>query len=391
MNLRDQLKEVLPEILPRNPAESIKGTELIRLVEYRLRQEYADATLRYHFSILCCDPSSPIAKVDQGQGYYLRQNRLATMSDPRTLAAAGLGGGDLFQSGREAVDLALSRVAKFRALFARLVQADARFALALSPGPSPESLWKYPDFAVVDWEVDEAAEQGFAVSRELLDLKARLGVQPFTVTGVKLAMMVTYDNVREVFFQALSASRWAHTGELVVAAGIADEQLVEDLRRLGAGYGLGVSTLGCKPEALDEIEDAAALGRLDDRGFEVCKAGCWKGRKLPPRGLHRRLTGELSTTCVENTEISANFWRGSSDVCEKGRSGDALHNLQGLSDGRRGCENPLTGTPWGRSNYLTASAILRHEKICYRIGTGSGRFFCWHFPAPDGKIGTIHE
>jgi hypothetical protein len=280
MNLRDQLKEVLPEILPRNPAESIKGTELIRLVKYRLRQEYTDATLRYHFSILCCDPSSPIAKVDQGQGYYLRQNRLATMSDPRTLAAAGLGGGDLFQSGREAVDLALSRVAKFRALFARLVQADARFALALSPGPSPESLWKYPDFAVVDWEVDEAAEQGFAVSRELLDLKARLGVQPFTVTGVKLAMMVTYDNVREVFFQALSASRWAHTGELVVAAGIADEQLVEDLRRLGAEYGLGVSTLGCKPEALDEIEDAAALGRLDDRGFESLQSRLLDRQKI---------------------------------------------------------------------------------------------------------------
>ena len=104
MNLRDQLKEVLPDILPANPAESIKGTELIRLVKYSLRQEYSDATLRYHFSILCCDPSSPIAKVDQGQGYYLRQNRMATLKDTRTLAAAGFAGNDLFQSGRDAVD-----------------------------------------------------------------------------------------------------------------------------------------------------------------------------------------------------------------------------------------------------------------------------------------------
>ena len=68
MNLRDQLKEILPEILPGQPTEAIKGTELIRLVKYRLRQEYSDATLRYHFSILCADPSSPIAWVTRAVG-----------------------------------------------------------------------------------------------------------------------------------------------------------------------------------------------------------------------------------------------------------------------------------------------------------------------------------
>jgi glucose-6-phosphate isomerase len=74
MNLRDHLKDILPEILPPNPAEAIKGTELIRLVRFRLGDEYSDATLRYHFSIMSCDPSSPISKVEQGQGYYLRRN-----------------------------------------------------------------------------------------------------------------------------------------------------------------------------------------------------------------------------------------------------------------------------------------------------------------------------
>jgi hypothetical protein len=297
MNLRDQLKEVLPEILPRNPAEAIKGTELIRLVKYRLRHEYTDATLRYHFSILCCDPASPIAKVDQGQGYYLRQNRMATMGDSRTLAAAGLRAGDLFQGGREAVDLALSRVAKFRALFARLVQADARFAFGLSSGPSPESLWKFPDFAVVDWEADESVEHAFVVSRELLDLKTRLGVQPFRIAGVKLALIVTYDNVREVFFQALSASRWAHTGELVIGAGIADEQLVEELRRLGAEYGIGVSTLGCKPDSLDDIADAAAIRRLDDRAFESLQTRLLARQKItsarPCQAINWRTVNEM--------------------------------------------------------------------------------------------------
>ena len=118
MNLRDQLKEILPEILPSDPSSSIKGTELIRLVKYRLKQEYSDATLRYHFSILCADPSSPIAKVDQGQGYYLRTTRVTTLEEARALAAAGFtqAGMDLFHSGREMVDLARSRMAKMLSL-----------------------------------------------------------------------------------------------------------------------------------------------------------------------------------------------------------------------------------------------------------------------------------
>ncbi len=270
MNLRDQLKEILPEILPRDPASAIKGTELIRLVKYRLKQEYSDATLRYHFSILCADPSSPIAKVDQGQGYYLRTTRVATLEDARALAAAGFtqAGMDLFQSGREMVDLARSRMTKMRAVYLRAVVADARFPFALSPSPSPEGLWKYPDVAVVDWELEEAGESEFRLSVDLLDMKRSLGVQPFAVTSVRLAMAASYDNVRELFYQALSGSRWAHTGELVIGATITDEQLAEDLRRLGGEYGIGVSTLGVQLEALDDIADAASIERMEDRAFE---------------------------------------------------------------------------------------------------------------------------
>ena len=77
MNLREQLRNLLPDLLPDDPAEAIKGTELIRLVRVKLGEGYSDATLRYHFSILSYDPSSPIAKVDQGQGYYQRQKKLS--------------------------------------------------------------------------------------------------------------------------------------------------------------------------------------------------------------------------------------------------------------------------------------------------------------------------
>ena len=52
MSLRSQLEELLPELLPSDPAQAIKGTELIRLVRLRLGEEYSDASLRYHFSFM---------------------------------------------------------------------------------------------------------------------------------------------------------------------------------------------------------------------------------------------------------------------------------------------------------------------------------------------------
>ncbi len=72
MSLRSQLEELLPELLPSDPAQAIKGTELIRLVRLRLGEEYSDASLRYHFLSWLPEPDSEIAKVERGQGYYRR-------------------------------------------------------------------------------------------------------------------------------------------------------------------------------------------------------------------------------------------------------------------------------------------------------------------------------
>ena len=52
MSLRKQLTDILPGLLPSNPADAIKGTELIRLVRLPLDGSYSDASLRYHFSIM---------------------------------------------------------------------------------------------------------------------------------------------------------------------------------------------------------------------------------------------------------------------------------------------------------------------------------------------------
>ena len=46
MSLRTQLSDILPALLPHNPSEAIKGTELIRLVRLQLTGNYSDAPLR---------------------------------------------------------------------------------------------------------------------------------------------------------------------------------------------------------------------------------------------------------------------------------------------------------------------------------------------------------
>lgn len=73
---------------------------------------------------MCCDPGSPIAKVEQGQGYYLRR-ALMGGGAPVTMTQARLG--MLFETDTEVLDLAVSRQHKLRAIFARDRETSGQF------------------------------------------------------------------------------------------------------------------------------------------------------------------------------------------------------------------------------------------------------------------------
>ncbi|MES2708111.1 MAG: hypothetical protein V4726_16075 [Verrucomicrobiota bacterium] len=286
MNLRDHLSEILPEILPSNPAESIKGTELIRLVKFRLQQEYSDATLRYHFSIMCCDPGSPIAKVEQGQGYYLRRAPAGgTPAGSATLAQARLG--LLFETTPERVDRAVARALKFRAIYARDMEIAGRFPFvfesSFGPGAPYENVWKCPDAAIIDWETGEVTEQGLVLSPRLLEWKRSMGVMPFRISSVKLTVSITYDHFREDFFQAVSHAHWGHAGELVICAPIRDEQLAEDLRQLGTEYGIGITVYNLTEEALDDLPCGERIPEMSAREFEALQGRLLRQRLTSPR------------------------------------------------------------------------------------------------------------
>tara|TARA_R110002096_G_scaffold240324_4_gene432114 strand:- start:1913 stop:2953 length:1041 start_codon:yes stop_codon:yes gene_type:complete len=272
MNLRDQLKEILPDILPRNPAQAIKGTELIEMVKHRLKQDYSDATLRYHFSIMSCDPSSPIAKVEQGQGYYLRTSTIHTVNSARNLFHQGNGDGSAGSvMGSGDVDVALSRAAKFRAVVQRYLESVQQFPFSFERSFSIDAesnRWRVPDLAVVDWLVGKDAEEAVILDKDKLEVSRRLGQSPLRISSVKLRLELNHGTLFEDLFQCLATSEWSNAGELLIAAPIEDPALIEEVRRFASRYGIGVISFGLDADVLDDMPEPAAIENLSLREFD---------------------------------------------------------------------------------------------------------------------------
>ena len=257
MSLRQQLTDILPTILPSSPKEATKGTELIRLVRLRLEGDYSDASLRYHFSIMSCDPASPIAKVEKGQGYYRRAAPVPALSGAQDLLSMTQGRLDDFAGDVGAVDHILQRIRKFRAAATRYCEVNGRFPYpfrdALTRDSPLGNLWKFPDMVVVDWEGGEPADQLLNLDPETLALKSGLGIPPYRIQSVTLRLVPNLELFREEFFQALSVSSWCQGGELFYAGPIEDEALADALRQLSNRFGIGITTFGLTAEMLNEL------------------------------------------------------------------------------------------------------------------------------------------
>ncbi len=264
MNLREQLRHILPEILPGNPADAIKGTELIRLVRFRLGDEYSDATLRYHFSILSYDPSSPIAKVDQGQGYFLRIKRAAQSGTN--------GRHTLFESGAEG-DARRRQYLRVRAIVERLRLQEQQYPFVLNGRDSQplvlDGEWDLPDLICADWDVETGADEQPRFDESMMSLRRHLGAPEVGIVGVTIKLGIADEAFPAGFFQALSATRWTTRGELIIAESITDEALVDSLRSLGQQFGVGISTLGIDLAKLDDMPVGEDILGMTSAEFEA--------------------------------------------------------------------------------------------------------------------------
>ena len=307
MSLRKQLSDILPTLLPPNPADAIKGTELIRLTRLQLNGIYSDASLRYHFSIMSCDPASPIAKVEKGQGYYRRSAPLPALSGAQELIALTQGRlDDLTAADQDLVDNAMLRIRKFRAVVTRYYEINGRFPFAFREAFAKDApisnLWKFPELVLVDWETGGAPDEEMSLDGAMLEMKQRLGIPPFRLHAARLRIQPSLQIYREDFFQTLSASMWTQGGELIYAAPIEDEALAESLRRLSAAYGVGVVSFGLTPEALDELPRPANILNAHPRETEAIMAKLDLNRIAAPRTRPHLEWNELGSLRNESAE-----------------------------------------------------------------------------------------
>lgn len=258
MSLREQLRDILPQILPSNAVDAIKGTELIRLVRFRLGDDYSDATLRYHFSILSYDPASPIAKVDQGQGYYMRLNKNG-VSDATP-------GHRLFEVTDETSDANRNRISRFRAIVERHCLHGSQYSFQLTSHPGAN--WELPDLIITEWDLDAGQDDSPRLDEALINLKRHLGASVVTLSAAQLKLGISLESCSEDFFQTLSASRWANEGQILIAEPVNDEALVDTLRTLGHQYGIGITSFGLDLTLLDEMPSPHEIMTMTAAEFE---------------------------------------------------------------------------------------------------------------------------
>jgi hypothetical protein len=307
MSLRKQLTDILPALLPANPSDSIKGTELIRLTRLQLSGNYSDASLRYHFSIMSCDPGSPIAKVEKGQGYYRRSAPLPALSGAQELLALTQGRlDDLTSVDQDVMDNTMLRIRKFRAVVTRYFEINGRFPFAFRQAFGREApignLWKYPEIVLVDWETGGSPDEEMALDETMLAFKQRLGIAPFRLHAARLRIQPSLLTYREDFYQTLAVSGWAQGGELIYAAPIEDEALADSLRRLSASFGVGVTSFGLTPEALDELPRPANILNAHPRETEAIMGKLDINRLAAPRSRAQLDWNELGSLRNESEE-----------------------------------------------------------------------------------------
>lgn len=117
--------------------------------------------------------------------------------------------------------------------------------------------WVHPDMVGVYYPVEDWKP-------EVLDLSAATGSIAVKLYSFEIKKQLSFSNLREAFFQAVSNSSWAHEGYLVAADISTDEDFIAELRRLSASFGIGVIQLEIDdPDSSEVLIPARERAALD--------------------------------------------------------------------------------------------------------------------------------
>lgn len=241
MSLRDKLVEILPTLLPAREEDAIKGTELIARVRAVLGDAYSDRSLRSQFSFIALEEDSCLARVPNGQGYYLRREDVQPSLH------------NMFESEADATREGMDPLHKALALAVRLYDT-AGLGVFVYPVEEEES-WGHPDLVAVQWPAGNLTPDGAYVLEPGEEQSAHMRACCVTVAG-------DAESCRRAFFRALACGLWAQQAELLIIG--EQPESPQELAQLAAKYGVGVRAIEADvytpynlPRA-DEIFRAAA-------------------------------------------------------------------------------------------------------------------------------------
>jgi len=214
------------------------------------------------------DPTSSIAKVTSGHGYYLRLQPDSQAAAVDSTAPSALTEPLEASAGRE-----LQLEEKFRSIFMRHAERNNFFPMHVehtraSARAAGVNRWKFPDVVLLNWGVGDVTDQGYRLDPDLLQVKISLGEPPFLLRSVELKVGLSLSSFRENFFQCVSNSKWAHGATLAIANNVDDYTLSEELRRLGASYDISVDSYGLSSEFLDSLPSASKIRAMTDSEFD---------------------------------------------------------------------------------------------------------------------------
>lgn len=278
MGLRDKLNEILPALLPENAESAIKGKELIARVRAVLGDEYSDHSLRSQFSFMVLDADSCLARVENGQGYYLRSEG----DEPNLQNVFG---------GNAEGETALH---KAMALAVRLYDTAGQ-GVFVYPVDEEES-WGHPDLVAVQWPAGAWDEDGaYIMEGEPEELSFR---------AICVGFAEDEDSCRQAFFRALACGQWAQECELLLLPGAANE---EELTDLATRYGVGIRCLDADEEALGDMPRADEIFRLSTDDARTLLASLPQTTLARPR--HRALSARTAAA-MPDTAVVLDWARG---------------------------------------------------------------------------------
>jgi hypothetical protein len=106
--------------------------------------------------------------------------------------------------------------------------------------------WLHPDIVGVYFPFRD-------YKNETLDIQNHLSVSSIKLFSFELKVRVSFTNLREVYFQAVSNSSWANEGYLVTLNIDDDPTLRDEIRRLNNAFGIGLIKLNAENAYESEI------------------------------------------------------------------------------------------------------------------------------------------